>query len=102
MPAWVSCTRGAGLPAQGSGDKDFTTTAPSEPRSKYGASSAPCPDVPDAVSTGLASSTEPTRVVRSTETSGLRRRDRSIRMEALEGPHLQRVAGPVGHAIGRG
>ena len=29
IPAGVSCTRGAGLPAQGSADSDFTTTAPS-------------------------------------------------------------------------
>src|SRR5260221_11334116 len=34
MPAAVSCTRGGGLPAQGDGDNDLTTTAPIDDRSK--------------------------------------------------------------------
>ncbi len=33
IPAPTSCTRGAGLPAQGPAERDFTTTAPSAERS---------------------------------------------------------------------
>ena len=62
IPPVVSCTRSGGLPAHGSTDSDFTTTAPSEPRSTYGASSAPWPDVPDAVRIGFGNTTDPTVV----------------------------------------
>ena len=34
MPARVGCRRGAGFPAHGKGASDFTTTAPSPPRSR--------------------------------------------------------------------
>jgi hypothetical protein len=34
IPAPASWTRGAGLPAHGPGDSDFTTTAPSDDRSR--------------------------------------------------------------------
>ena len=33
IPATVSCTRSGGLPVHGIADSDFTTTAPSDPRS---------------------------------------------------------------------
>ena len=62
MPASTSCTLGAGLPGHGSTDSDFTTTAARSPSAPYAASSVPCPDVPEAVMTGLTSSTPPTRV----------------------------------------
>ena len=48
--------RGAGLPAHSNAASDFTTTAPSAARSRYGASSAPWPAVPDASITGDGSS----------------------------------------------
>src|ERR1700729_1606234 len=72
MPAPTSCTRGAGLPGQGSTDSDLTTTAPSRLRSPYSDSSVPCPDVPDAVSTGLGRARLPTLVasVAARRTSG--------------------------------
>src|SRR5580693_5034186 len=70
MPAPTSCTRGAGLPGQGSTESDLTTTAPSSPSAPYSDSSVPCPDVPDAVMTGLASSTAPTRVATTPEGRG--------------------------------
>ena len=63
MPPWVSWTRGAGLPGQGSADSDLTTTAPSDPRSTKRPSSSPWPAVPDAVMIGPSRVTEPTWVV---------------------------------------
>src|SRR5438270_10428982 len=65
IPAAVSCSLGGGLPAHGSAERDFTTTAPSPDRSTYSPSSVPCPAVPDAVMTGLGNSTLPTVVDRS-------------------------------------
>src|ERR1700722_11059132 len=62
IPDPTSCPRGAGLPGHGSTDSDFTTTAPSSPSAPYSESSVPCPDVPDAVSTGLGRVMLPTRV----------------------------------------
>ena len=59
IPEEAPCTRGLGLPAHGSTESDFTTTAPSSDRSKYAANSAPWPAVPDAVITGFGSVTEP-------------------------------------------
>src|SRR4051812_31861437 len=61
MPAATGCTLGAALPAHASADTDFTTTAPSSLRSKYALSSAPWPEVPDAVITGFGSTTSPMR-----------------------------------------
>ena len=81
---------------------------------RSGASSAPWPAVPDAVITGFGSSTDPTRVVRSTTGAPARRRRRQRRptltagscctpaVVLLQAAHRQRVAGPVGHAGGRG
>ena len=66
MPAGVACTRGAGLPTQGSACNDLTTTAPSPAGSRWSANSWPWPAVPDAVNTGLGNTTEPRRVVKST------------------------------------
>ena len=66
IPPETGFKRGGGFPGQGSAESDFTTTAPSAARSKYAASSAPWPEVPDAVITGFGSSTEPIEVVRST------------------------------------
>src|SRR3546814_9745906 len=65
IPAVVSCTRIGGLPAQGSADRDLTTTAPNEERSRYELSSAPCPAVPEAVMTGVGRTTAPIRVALS-------------------------------------
>ncbi len=65
MPAGVSWTRGGGLPAHGSTDSDFTTTAPRPARSTCRASSSPWPAVPDAVITGWRSATDPTVVAMS-------------------------------------
>src|SRR3546814_10927026 len=65
IPAVVSCTRIGGLPAQGSADRDLTTTAPNEERSRYELSSAPCPAVPEAVMTGFGRTTDPIRVAMS-------------------------------------
>ena len=53
IPPASGCRRGAGLPAHGSTETDFTTTAPRAARSTMAPSSAPCPAVPDAVITGL-------------------------------------------------
>src|ERR1700684_4095401 len=64
MPAPTSCTRGAGLPGHGSTESDLTTTAPRSANRPYSDSSVPCPDVPDAVSTGLARAPLPTLVAR--------------------------------------
>jgi len=41
MPAAVSGNRGAGFPAYGSADSDFTTTAPRADRSMYSPTSVP-------------------------------------------------------------
>ena len=65
IPAGVACTRGGGLPSHGSGCNDLTTTAPRSARSKWSASSAPCPEVPEAVMIGLGNRTEPTVVDKS-------------------------------------
>src|ERR1700734_3691251 len=62
MPAPTSCTRGAGLPGQGETESDLTTTAPRSANAPYSDSSVPCPDVPEAVSTGLEKVTLPTLV----------------------------------------
>ena len=62
MPAPTSCTRGAALPGHGSTESDLTTTAPRSPSAPYSDSSVPCPDVPDAVITGLARRRLPTLV----------------------------------------
>src|SRR5271170_4602543 len=62
MPAPTSCTRGAGFPGHGSTESDLTTTAPRSRSAPYSDSSVPCPDVPEAVSTGLARLTLPTLV----------------------------------------
>ena len=72
IPAVVSCTRSGGFPATGSACSDFTTTAPSAARSRYGASSAPWPAVPEAVITGLGNLTEPTVTAMSTGVSTAR------------------------------
>src|ERR1700683_4662646 len=62
MPAPTSCTRGAGLPGHGSTESDLTTTAPRSANAPYSDSSVPCPDVPEAVITGLERVTLPTLV----------------------------------------
>src|ERR1700733_6599560 len=62
MPAPTSCTRGAALPGHGSTESDLTTTAPRSPSAPYSDSSVPCPDVPDAVITGLVRRRLPTLV----------------------------------------
>src|ERR1700727_798419 len=62
MPAPTSCTRGAALPAHGSTESDLTTTAPNWSSAPYSESSMPCPDVPEAVSTGFGRATLPTLV----------------------------------------
>src|ERR1700689_4656395 len=72
MPAPTSCTRGAGLPGHGSTESDLTTTAPRSAHPPDSDSPVPCPDVPDAVSTGLERATLPTLVasVAARRTSG--------------------------------
>src|SRR5580692_644992 len=62
MPAPTSWTRGAGLPGHGSTESDLTTTAPRSANPPYADSSVPCPDVPEAVITGLERVTLPTFV----------------------------------------
>ena len=49
------CSRGAGLPGHSVADTDFAVTAPSSARSPRRATSAPCPNVPDAVTIGFGS-----------------------------------------------
>jgi len=75
IPEGSGCTRGAGLPGHGEWYNDFTTTAPIAERSMYGANSAACPAVPDAVITGWASVTDP---MRTGSTTDARRRRRLI------------------------
>src|SRR5664279_3909875 len=110
IPAGVWWTRGAAFPGHGSTDRDLTTTAPSSDRGKYACSSSAWPAVPEAVITGLGSSTEPRRTERSTSPLVTARQARPTRpadrhhpagmligsplVVLLERPHRQRVADP--------
>src|SRR5437764_14737087 len=71
MPAAGSGSPGAGFPPHGSGLTDFAVTAPSTLGSPRRATSSPCPNVPDAVSTGLGSCSAPSSTRRSVIRSDL-------------------------------
>ena len=66
MPLAVSAIRGLALPGHGPSDTPLVTTAPSRERSTKSANSRPEAKVPDAVTTGLRSSSEPRRTLMST------------------------------------
>src|SRR5436190_18325090 len=111
MPAPASCTRGAGFPAHGVADNDFTTTAPSLEKSRYRASSVPRPAVPEASMTGLGRVTDPTWTVlmRSIALSGgwisyeggLEGQTLlALLVVLLERPHFEGMGRPVGDAGG--
>ena len=73
IPAAVMCRRGAGLPGHSVTDTDLVVIAPSSRASPCRATSAPCPYVPDAVTIGFGSSSDPSVHLRSPRRTGVSR-----------------------------
>ncbi len=118
MPDAVSAIRGVSLPAHGSNDTPFVTSAPSRDKSTKSAYSRPDANVPEAVRTGERSSSEPMRTLMSTvapisasavsraRPTGRRRRRRPGRRDTrarrpLTVAHTHERQAPIPHAMKR-